>query len=296
MPTLRQVRGRIVGVRKTQKITKAMKMVASARLRRAQMAVLAARPYADGLRRLLAHLAGAETAQGELFAEREVRSVALVVVTSDRGLCGAFNTNLVRAAMQHVEETYPGWNEQGRIKVVCIGRKGYDILSRRNFTIMEQAFGVYSDLTIGSAKRIASLLVTGFRSGEFDRVEFFYNRFQTVGRSVIALDRYLPIPADATEPGVEDGGLQRDYIYEPSRESILDALIPRYLDFVIWRVLLESNAAEQGARMTAMDNATENASDLIDALQLQYNKARQATITKELLEIVGGAEALQQAE
>ena len=296
MPTLRQVRGRIIGVRKTQKITKAMKMVASARLRRAQMAVLAARPYADGLRRLLGHLAGAETSQGALFAERDVRSVALVVVTSDRGLCGAFNTNLVRAAMQHVEKAYPGWKAQGRIKVVCIGRKGYDILSRRDFTIVERMFGVYAELTIASAKRIASRLVEGFRSEEFDRVELFYNRFQSVGRSVIALDRYLPIPADAVETAVEQGGLKRDYIYEPSREGILDGLIPRYLDFLIWRVLLESNAAEQAARMTAMDNATENASELIEALQLQYNKARQATITKELLEIVGGAEALQQAD
>ena len=295
MPTLRQVRGRIIGVRKTQKITKAMKMVASARLRRAQMAVLAARPYADGLRRLLADLARAGTTQAELFAAREVRSVALVVVTSDRGLCGAFNTNLARAVMQHAERTYPGWKEQGRLKVICIGRKGFDILSRRDFTIVERFIGLYADLTFGSAKRVASLLVGGYRRGEFDRVELFYNRFQSVGRSVIAMDRYLPFSAEPAEPAVEAHGLRRDYIYEPSREGILEALVPRYLDFVIWRVLLESNAAEQGARMTAMDNATENASELIDLLQLQYNKARQASITKELLEVVGGAEALKQA-
>jgi F-type H+-transporting ATPase subunit gamma len=296
MPTLRQVRGRIVGVRKTQKITRAMKMVASARLRRAQMAVLSARPYAEGLRRLLADLAGAGEVQSELFAEREVRSVALLVVTSDRGLCGAFNTNLVRAAIQHVEKNYPGWQEQGRVKLVCIGRKGYDILSRREFPILERMFGVYADLAFGSAKRIASLLVGGFLKREFDRVELLYNRFQSVGRSVIAIDRYLPIPPQAAEPSAGGQGLRRDYIYEPSRQGILDTMVPRYLDFIIWRVLLESNAAEQAARMTAMDNATENASELIDVLQLQYNKARQASITKELLEVVAGAEALRQAD
>jgi len=295
MPTLRQVRGRIIGVRKTQKITRAMKMVASARLRRAQMAVLAARPYAEGLRRLLADLARAGTTQSELFAGREVRSVALVVVTSDRGLCGAFNTNLVRTVMQHAERLYPGWKEQGRLKVVCIGRKGYDILSRRGFTVVERFFGLYADLTFASAKRVAALLVGGYRRGEFDRVELFYNRFQSVGRSVIAIDTYLPFSTEPAEPGVGEHGLRRDYIYEPSREGILEALVPRSLDFVIWRVLLESNAAEQGARMTAMDNATENASELIDLLQLQYNKARQASITKELLEVVGGADALKQA-
>jgi len=219
--------------------------------------------------------------------------VVLLVVTSDRGLCGAFNTNLARAVMQHADRTYPGWKEDGRLKLICVGRKGYDILSRRGYTVAERLVGLFAELTFGSAKRIATMLVDGYRRGEFDQVEIFYNRFQSVGRSVIAVDRYLPIPAEATV--AETGGLKRDYIYEPSREEILDSLIPRYLDFVIWRVLLESNAAEQGARMAAMDNATENASELIDFLQLQYNKARQASITKELLEVVGGADALQQA-
>lgn len=293
MPTLRQVRGRIIGVRKTQKITKAMKMVASARLRRAQSAVLAARPYADGLRRLLADLAGSGETQAEMFAEREVRSVVLLVVTSDRGLCGAFNTNLARAVMQHADRTYPGWKEEGRLKLICVGRKGYDILVRRGYPVAERLIGLFAELTFGSAKRVATMLVDGYRRGEFDRVEIFYNRFQSVGRSVIAVERYLPIPPEATV--AETGGLRRDYIYEPSRGEILESLVPRYLDFLIWRVLLESNAAEQGARMAAMDNATENASELIDLLQLQYNKARQASITKELLEVVGGADALQQA-
>ena len=296
MPTLRQVRGRIIGVRKTQKITRAMKMVASARLRRAQMAVVSARPYADGLRRLLGDLGGEAGDHTTLFQEREVRSVALVVVTSDRGLCGAFNTNLVRAAMQHAETAYSGWREEGRLKMVCVGRKGYDILSRRGFAIVERMFGVYADLAFASARRISGMLVGGFRNGDFDRVELFYNRFQSVGRSVIAHDTYLPIPRQATQPSEGEHRLQRDYIYEPSRQGILEALVPRYLDFVVWRILLESNAAEQAARMTAMDNATENASELIDFLQLQYNKARQASITKELLEVVGGADALRQSD
>jgi F-type H+-transporting ATPase subunit gamma len=297
MATLREVRKRIAGVQSTQKITKAMKMVATAKLRRAQSAVIAARPYARVMRELLQHLlADAEDHALEYFRPREVQNVALVLVTSDRGLCGAFNTNLIRLAFEHIDETYPGWSEQGRIKLFCVGRKGADFCSRRRYAVEKKFIGVYDTLVFEEAKRIAGVLIEGFQGHAFDRVDVLYNEFKSVARQEPLVDQFLPVPGKGEE---DDDGSRRvplAYIYEPSREAILESLVPKHLNFQLWRVLLESNAAEQGARMAAMDNATENANELIEHLQLQYNKARQAGITKELLEVVGGAEALAQAE
>jgi F-type H+-transporting ATPase subunit gamma len=293
MPTLREIRGRIGGVRKTQKITKAMKMVAAAKLRRAQGNVIAARPYAAKMRELLHFLSSHSDVSGNPFiAQREVRSVALVVVTSDRGLCGAFNSNLIRFALGHVEANYPDAQRNGTIRVFCIGKKGADVFGKRGFHIAGKYIGVYNNLVFPQAQAIVREIVEGYTSGEYDRVEIVYNEFKSVAQQRLVVDQFLPIPREITQ-GVEEptvaGG---NYIFEPSRVEIIDALIPRHLSFQVWRVLLESNAAEQGARMAAMENATENANELISSLQLQYNKARQAAITKELLEVVSGAEAL----
>ena len=298
MATLREVRRRIAGVKATQKITKAMKMVAAAKLRRAQSAVTAVRPYARTMGGLLQHLlVETEGFAAEFVRPRDVGSVALLVVTSDRGLCGGFNTNLLRSTVDHVNAKYPGWFEQGRIKLYCAGRKGADFFARRHTPVAEKFIGFYDTLGFADAKGIAGTLVQGFLAKEFDRVEVVYNEFKSAARQETVVEQFLPVLREAGEKSSTAGSMEvlPDYIYEPSRGEILSALVPRHLNFQIWRVLLESNAAEQGARMTAMDNATENANDLIDSLQLQYNKARQAGITKELLEVVSGAEALLQA-
>jgi len=292
MATLREVRGRISGVKKTQKITKAMKMVAAAKLRRAQNAVVVARPYANKIRQLLQHLSHQmEEQSGPLLTSRDVGAVALVVVTADRGMCGAFNSNLIKFVVQYCSQTYSGWNERGKVQLFCIGKKGADFFAKQNFSIARKYIGVYNQLTFGQAQVIARDLVEGYLRGAYDRVEVFYNEFKTVARSQIVREEFLPVP----EMGNGSATAAVDYIYEPSKELILEAMIPKHVNFQIWRVLLESNAAEQGARMAAMESATKNASDMIRHLQLQYNKARQASITKELLEVVAGAEALIQA-
>jgi F-type H+-transporting ATPase subunit gamma len=292
MATLREVRARITGVKKTQKITKAMKMVAAAKLRRSQSNVIAARPYALALRHLLEHLsATVDLAANPFVIQREVKSVALIVVTADRGLCGAFNSNLLKAAVNHINANYGQLNSEGNLKLFCVGRKGFDFFSKRQFRVGGKYIGVFSSLVFGQAQAIVREVVQGYLAGEFDKVEIVYNEFKSVARQKIVVDQFLPLASSHDAPV---GGLS-NYIYEPSNRQIVDALVPKHLNFQLWRILLESNAAEQGARMAAMDNATENANEMISLLQLVYNKARQASITKELLEIVAGAEALKKA-
>ncbi|MDH4068798.1 MAG: ATP synthase F1 subunit gamma [Ignavibacteria bacterium] len=293
MATLREVRNRITGVKKTQKITKAMKMVAAAKLRRAQSGVIAARPYAATMKNLLSQLVrSVDTSVNPLLAARDARSIAVIVVTSDRGLCGGFNANLIRTTLQHLGEKYPGVQEEGRLKLFCVGKKGCDFFSKRQYTIAGKYVDVYSDLVFTQAQAISREVVDGFLKGEIDVVEIVYNEFQSVARQNVVFERFLPIQTEIE--AVEDAKTV-DYLYEPSTVEIVDALLPRHLNFHIWKALLESNAAEQGARMAAMENATENANEMISHLQLVYNKARQAAITKELLELVGGAEALKKA-
>jgi F-type H+-transporting ATPase subunit gamma len=291
MPTLREVRRRIAGVKMTQKITKAMKMVAVAKLRRAQMLVVAARPYAGAIGRILQHLRGsAEGEAGAFIVPREVRRVAMVVVTADRGLCGSFNSNLIKAAVQRMESAYRGWNEGRRVTVFCIGKKGAEYFGKRAYQIGEKFVGLFNALEYSDAQRIARVLMEQYLAGDFDRVEIVYNEFKSVSHQRIVVEQFLPVSGEGDAPAEP-----ADYLYEPDRQAILASLLPQHLQFQIWKVLLESNASEQAARMAAMENATENADELIDSLQLQYNKARQASITRELLEIVSGAEALSAA-
>ena len=291
MATLREVRNRISGVKKTQKITKAMKMVAAAKLRRAQKDVVAARPYAKKIKELLQHLVPQAEGVGSSFAvARPVSAVALLVVTSDRGFCGAFNSNLLKAAVNHLNTQYAGFNEQGKVDLYCVGRKGADFFSKRQFKVAEKYLGVTAHLVFSQAQSIARLLIEGYTDSKYDRIDIVYNEFKSVAQQRIMIEPFLPIP-----PMESESARPADYIYEPAKTAILEALIPRHLNFQVWRVLLESNAAEMGARMAAMENATENAREMIEFLQLQYNKARQAAITKELLEVVSGAEALREA-
>lgn len=293
MPTLREVRSRISGVKKTQKITRAMKMVSAAKLRRAQTAVVAARPYARTMQKLLGHLALQAGDGGHpLLQERPVSTVTLVVVTADRGLSGAFSTNIIKAAQARIDEQYAALLRSGKLHLVTVGRKGSDFFAKRRYPVARTYNGIFGKLAFTTAQQIARPLVESFASGANDRIEIIYNEFKNVAQQRIVVEPFLPVPGEAVAEGTRRYGV--DYIYEPDAATILAALLPRYLEFQIWRALLESNAAEEGARMTAMENATENASELITTLQLQYNKARQAAITKELLEVVAGAEALNQ--
>lgn len=306
MATLRDIRRRIGAVKSTQKITKAMKMVAAAKLRRAQDAMIAARPYAKTMKQLLQHLsAKVDVSVSPYFVERTVANVAFVVVTSDRGLCGSFNANLIKAAVNEINKEYAEFHQTGRLKLICVGKKSFDYFNKRNYKVISKHTGIFGSLNFQHAKTIVTEILEGYRKGEYDKVVLIYNEFKTITQPRIAIEQYLPIVPEETREPVKgsarvDSQLtahhsQVDYIYEPSSHAILNALLPKHLNFQFWRVLLESNASEQGARMAAMDNATTNASELIHALQLSYNKARQASITKELLEIVSGAEALKKA-
>ncbi|MBI5473916.1 MAG: ATP synthase F1 subunit gamma [Ignavibacteriae bacterium] len=291
MATLRELRGRISGVKKTQKITKAMKMVAAAKLRRAQANMIQARPYAAKIKALLQHLSlGTDMTQNSLFQVRPVNAVAVVVVTADRGFCGAFNNNLVKAAEKHILTSHKPLLDQGKVKIFAVGKKGFDYFNKRGYSLAGKYIGVYNNLIFSEAQTIVRDVLSGYEKGEYDQVEIISNEFKSVAQSKISLEQFLPIAPLAFDSTQHKSV---DYIYEPSPADILKALVPKHLNFVVWKVLLESNASEQGARMAAMENATTNANELINTLQLSYNKARQASITSELLEIVGGAEALQ---
>lgn len=262
-----------------------MRMVAASKLRKAQEKIIATRPYSRQLGALMAHLASVEGAQipHPLLAEREPRRVCLVVVTADRGLCGSFNNNIIRKALTRLEHY-----SQAEVSVMAIGRKGRDYLRRRKAPVTAEEVNLFNRLAFGHAVSIARQLTDLYAAAQIDRVEVIYNEFKSALQQFVVLEQLLPIiPA----PPAGDSFFV-DYLYEPSPAQILEALLPRHVNFQLWRILLESSAAEQGARMTAMENATNNASQLIDDLTLDLNKARQTMITKELMDIVGGAEAL----
>lgn len=272
-----------------------MKMVAAAKMRKAQDAITAARPYAQKLSDILSLLAAnlAESIDPLLQQREEVNNIALIVVSADRGLCGSFNSNILRGTSYHVKrlkQDYPKAN----IHLITVGKRACDFFGRRNYTLVERFPGIFTKLDYLYAQDIAKIVIDGFLSGQFDRVELIYNEFRSVVKQELVIRQFLPIEP-AQHPVVERKKSSEpsiDYIFEPSRERVLNALLPKHLNMQVWRALLESNASEHAARMVAMDNATTNARGLLRSLQLTYNKARQAAITKELLEIVSGAEAL----
>ncbi|MBI5525459.1 MAG: ATP synthase F1 subunit gamma [Deltaproteobacteria bacterium] len=287
MPSLRALRKRIGSVRNTRQITKAMKMVAAAKMRRAQEAILKARPYANGLSTVLLDIAArVNTEAHPLLARREPKKVELVVMTSDRGLCGSFNTNIVRRAEQFLFEK---GGEFDRISLSCIGRKGRDHFRRKTVDIRREYIGVFNNITFSSAAEIAQELARDFVAQDLDAIWLLYNEFKSVIQQRVALYPLLPMRIPE-ETGTAAAGV--DFVFEPDMATILDAILPKYLGTEIYRAMLESAASEHGARMTAMDNATKAAGEMIDSLTLKYNKARQAAITKELMEIVTGAEAI----
>jgi F-type H+-transporting ATPase subunit gamma len=302
MPSLIDIRRRLRSVKSTQQITKAMKMVAAAKLRRAQDRVVGARPYAAQLSHVLSSvMADAGASQQPLLAEREEKKVIVVVIAGDRGLCGAFNTNVNRATQQ-LFAGHPGWTD---IRLLPIGRKAVEFWRRRKYTLTEKTYpGLFNNLRYTDAKEIAGFLSAEFLAERADAVYVVVNEFRSVLSQVVKTARLLPLAPEASaspKPAAsETAGKGQtapeaavEYIYEPDPKTILGWLLPRYLEFTVYRSLAESAAAEMGARMTAMDSATKNAGEMIDKLTLTYNRARQARITKELIEIVSGAAALE---
>jgi F-type H+-transporting ATPase subunit gamma len=289
MATLKDIRVRIKGVKSTQQVTKAMKMVAAAKLRRAQERAVMARPYAAKLKEMLGSLSSkVDTSRNPMLSGRpEVNKVLVILITSDRGLCGAFNTNIIKLAYKTIHEDYAAVNSKGGVSMICAGTRGFDFYRKRDYNIIKGYPAVFQALDFSIAKEIADTASGMYLRGEVDRVVVVYNEFKSVLAPNLKAEELLPIaPVSA---GKESSS---DYIYEPSPSAIIDELVPRHLNTQIWRMLLESNAAEHAARMAAMDSATENAKDLLRALNISYNRARQAAITTELSEIVAGADAL----
>jgi F-type H+-transporting ATPase subunit gamma len=285
MPNVRDIRHRIRSVKNTQQITRAMKMVASGRLRRAQASVFSARPFARQMLEMLTSVA-ARTDQSAhpLLAQRPVEKLLLVLITGDRGLCGAFNANLMRAA-----EHYLAAHASEQVSLLLVGRKGRDYFRRKPSRKLGEYVGLFGKLRFADTQPIARQIIDAYTSEEVDAVDFIYNEFKSMLVQRLTVERYLPIPPFS--PPLPGQALI-DYIYEQPPAEIFRDLLPRYVEIEVYRALLESQAAELSARMTAMDAATNNATELIDTLTLQMNRARQAAITKEIIEIVSGAAAL----
>jgi len=299
MGSLKEVRNRIVSVKSTQQITKAMKMVSAAKLRRAQSRIMQMRPYAKKLKELLANLSssveGSEAAA--YFQERPQNKVLLVVITSDRGLAGSFNSSAIKEALRAATSKYEKTKPEN-IDIVAIGKKSQNFFKKGRYKMIAENTSIFSNLTYENTEQIANMLINAFLNHEYDAIDVIYNSFKNAAVYIPTLERFLPVaPPQMEQKSKEETDKKQhhyvaDYIFEPGQEEIVKRLIPQSLKVNLFRALLESNAAEHGARMTAMDKATDNAEDLINQLKLKYNKERQATITKEILEIVGGAAAL----
>lgn len=290
MATLRDIKRRIKGVKNTQQITKAMKMVAAARLRRAQENIINSRPYSRKISEVLSHLLKIEkNIDNPFILERKVEKVALVVITSDRGLCGSFNINVIRFAEDYINGHLGELNKQGKVQLYCLGKKGNDHFTRRRFNVIGSYPGIFSNLKFEFASGLVRELTHKYLLGEIDKVLVIFNEFKSVIQQKTTIEQLLPIkPFEESNNDIN----YADYIYEPDKIGIINSLLPKHLNAQMWRFLLESFAAELGARMTAMDMATENAKELIRSLNLTYNKERQASITREIIEIVSGANAL----
>ena len=286
MATLRELKRRIGSVKSTQQLTKAMKMVAAAKLRRAQENMQRARPYSENINEVLGHVcAKVGPAVHPLLSVREPQNIAVVVIAGDRGLAGGFNANLIRRASTEIKQMQ---DTDSNVSVICVGKKSYEFFERRDYSILEKYINFFSDLEFSHAQEIARLIQDSYLNKKLDRIYLVYNEFKSVVQQIIVDKQILPIVPRLPE----NEKYQTDFLFEPTPTKILDKLGPRYLDIQLWQALLESYASELGARMAAMGAATENAQEVIEQLTLTYNKARQTAITTEMLEIVGGAEAL----
>ncbi|WP_411274289.1 ATP synthase F1 subunit gamma [Daejeonella sp.] len=290
MANLKEVRNRIASVTSTQQITKAMKMVSAAKLKRATSAIIQLRPYANKMRDILTNLsASLEESNSPFIQEREPNKVLIITISSNRGLAGAFNMNVIKTANKLISEKYSEQYRNGNVQIVAIGKKVQDFYEKRKYKVIGNNNELYSDLTFENASKITEAIMAGFAKGEYDRVELVYNLFKNAAVQILTTEQLLPVPKAAA---LLESKTQTDYILEPSQEEIVEQLIPKSIKTQVYKAILDSHASEHGARMTAMDKATENAGDLLKALKLSYNQARQAAITTELTEIVSGAAAL----
>lgn len=292
MANLKEVRNRIRSIISTQQITKAMKMVAASKLRKAQDNILQMRPYADKLNSILQNVVQAtdQTVRSPYAEEREVNRVLMIAITSDRGLCGAFNSNVIKKVRATIAADYREYADRNDLFILPVGKKAYDFFRKRDYQIIDDYWDLLLHPSYENAREVSAYAMEKFVGGEFDKVLIVYNEFKNVASQILRVDPFLPIVEEETEVS----GDHLDYIFEPTQAYIVQELIPQSLHIQFYKSILESVAAEHGARMTAMDQATDNAEELLGDLRITYNRTRQAVITKELNEIVGGAQALEQ--
>jgi F-type H+-transporting ATPase subunit gamma len=283
---LKEVRNRIKSVQSTQQITKAMKMVSAAKLRRAQDAITQMRPYAKKLQEMLSNIIGSSESEGSLAlaAERPVQNVLFIVITSDRGLAGAYNANLIKLAKQTIREQYAGKN----VTIWSIGKKGYEHFQKIGLSVTDTHKDLFHNLTFDAVQQASAAAMKAFKAREFDAVEIVYSEFKNAATQRFAVERFLPI----TKTTNATSNVKADFIFDPNKEALIAELMPKILNTQLYKAVLDAHASEHGARMTAMDKASENANELLRSLKISYNRARQAAITTELTEIVSGAAAL----
>ena len=293
MANLKEIRERKASVASTMQITSAMKMVSASKLKRAQDAIVRFRPYAEKLQEILASVGDSlkDDEDNQFAAQRDKERILLVLITSNRGLCGAFNSNAIKATIHRALTQYESQMMARQVDFIAIGKKGADFLRKKGYNIIYNGSELFDELTFERVASVASMIMGLFTDGEYDHVDMIYNRFKNAGTQILTEEQFLPIEVDnlAKESGTASNV---DYIFEPTKEYIVQELIPRSLKLQFYKAILDSHASEHGARMTAMHKATDNATELLKELSLQFNKARQAAITNEILEIVGGAEAL----
>ena len=286
---LKEVRNRIKSVQSTQQITKAMKMVSAAKLRRAQDAITQMRPYAQKLQEMLGNIVS--TSEGDinvaLAAERAVEKVLIIVVTSDRGLCGGYNSNLIKLAKQVISDKYAAQDAKGNVQILPIGKKGYEHFTKNGFKVVDKYWDIFSGLSFDKVQTAAQYAMEAFATKQIDAVELIYSEFKNAGTQIYVDEQFLPVKKIP-----KTSGKKADFIFEPSKETLIAELMPKILNTQLFKAVLDANASEHGARMTAMDKASDNANELLKSLKISYNRARQAAITTELTEIVSGAAAL----
>ncbi len=288
---LKEVRNRIKSVTSTQQITKAMKMVSAAKLRRAQDSIIQMRPYAKKLQEMLSNIVSGSSSEGgmPLADERPVERVLMIPITSDRGLCGGYNSYVIKLTREQIKTKYAAQEAKGNVTILPIGKKGYEYFLRNNYKIIDTYWSIFSDLAFDNVRRAAVHAQEAFLNKEFDRVEIVYSQFKNAATQIFIAEPYLPIPKVESKKGAKSN----DFIFEPAMGPLLEKLMPKILNTQVYKAVLDANASEHGARMTAMDKASENANELLKSLKISYNRARQAAITTELTEIVSGAAALQ---
>ncbi|WP_321279923.1 ATP synthase F1 subunit gamma [Marinifilum fragile] len=289
MANLKEIRTRISSVQKTKQVTAAMKMVSAAKLKKAQDAIVQIRPYADKLHEILSNLTGSLNPDDNLYGvQRKADKILLIAINSNKGLCGAFNSNVIKQVNVLTDGIYAEQNQRGNVDVLCIGKQANEILKKTHKVIGERN-SLYDDLSFENVSTLAESIMAEFVEGKYDKVELVYNQFKNAGVQILTTEQFLPVLQEE-----EENNVHSEYIFEPNKEEIVQDLIPKSLKTQFFKAMLDSFASEHGARMTAMHKATDNASDLIQDLNLTYNKARQAAITNEILEIVSGANALSQ--